>query len=248
MDAGKVQVVFLLDTCAGSAEHSQLHVRSLGLACIRILLFLTQFPFKEHRSQVTWNYKLFNSRRPERTVRTRTAQFSECRSELLQKLFQELERVLEDKQPHVHLSEKPAKLVYDALASAVQDFVWDAPEITSPVRPVYTKSGTGKKKPTIGRGKLRDNTAARNLIFVCSHCPQSKEEVREFCGGLQVDGDSSRGDLLTGVLLPRALLSQLASKGIAVHWVDMCGCHGNSHPLVCMYVQWNLSNADTLGQ
>ncbi len=242
MDVEKFQVVFLLDTCTDSTGQRPLpYLRALCLVCVRILLFLSQFPIKEHLGRVVWNYKLFNSHKPEKSVRARTSQFFECRSELLEKLFQEVQMTLEDGNKDkgcMMSSNKPVKQVYNALASTVQDFIWDAPEITSPVRPVSTKSsiGVSKRKPASCHGRLKqqDGAAARNLIFVCSPCPQTKEEVREFCCRPRAEAVGSSRDhcldvLLAGELLPPALLSQLGSKGIVVHWVDTGDCHGNKH-------------------
>ena len=260
MNGEKVQTVFLLDTRPTQSPALQRYCRALCLACIRILLFLAQFPNKEHLGRVRWNYNFFNSHRPERSVRSKTAQFYENRSELIEKFFNKLQSNLEiaSKDP-VNIpvpssKHKPVKLVYSALASAAQDFVWDAPEILSPVRRL---SAHGKSKKT-ARGRKSDTGAivpsGRNIIFVCSPCPRSETDLLHFCYGGSCSGSASiptaTGDrkratvsleMLQSELLPSALRSQLAAKGIAVHWLDTSGClmeegHLEGRTEVCVYV------------
>lgn len=227
MDGRKTQAVFLIDTCPLVVDQLQTHHRALCLLCTRLLLYLSQFPGKEHATRVGWNYTLFNSRRPEKSVRAKTAQFHESRLELLEKMFDDIRARLEasstqhttGRSPRV--PRPPVRHVYTALASTVQDFVWDAPEISSPVRPMPVVWGQRSKW-----GVARARLPLRNVIFVCSPCPQSRTELAEFCGGLQERSDTGCLGQLRSELLPRALLSQLKERGIAVHWIDstlLCG-------------------------
>lgn len=242
MSSEKIQTVFLLDTSSLPKQNLQQYHRLLCLVCTRILLFLAQFPNKEHLSRVRWNYKFFNSQRPEKSIRARTAQFYECRSEFLQSFFAKLQNSLEaawdDREPAPSCStSNPARCVYSALASAVHDFIWDAPEILSPVRPV---SGRNQKGVRGRRSGGEETDMCRNLIFVCSPCPNNKEELNRFCSSeLSFEG-RGRGrsivmECLQSELLPRALLSQLTARGIAVHWVDTIGSLSSSEarPGVC---------------
>ena len=240
--------MFLLDTCPIWAGKCQQYFRSLCLVCARILLFLSRFPNKEHLGWLKWNFKIFNSQQPERSIRARSAQFNECRSELIQKFFHELQESLEVAQdneqvvPSASTSPKPVRLVYSALASTVQDFVWDAPEIVSPARPILKSN---KRKGVGQRGQRQssnENRSTRNIIFVCSPCPKSEQEVTEFCLGPSLGqpiGDHISPEMLQNELLPPALLSQLGSKAIAVHWLDTKGY--DSFPRVCAYVNFPFS-------
>ena len=244
MERQKTQAVFLVDTCSPPAENLSRYCRSLCLVCTRILLFLSQFPNKEHQGRVQWNYKFFNSQKPETSVRTQTAQFYENRSELLQKFFGQLQSSLE----HTHNQlaslnltwlHPPVKLVYSALAAAVQDFTWDAPEITSPIRRPPAQSKRAKR----GRmSNVKDNRTTKNVIFICSMCPRSKDELCHFLYGSHKQSDDSMV-MLRSELLPPALLLQLEERGITVHWVDTRGACGkvlniqsNGSLLVCVNV------------
>ena len=226
MERQKTQAVFLVDTCSPPAENLSRYCRSLCLVCTRILLFLSQFPNKEHQGRVQWNYKFFNSRKPEISVRTQTAQFYENRSELLQKFFGQLQSSLEhthNQSSSLSLSwpQPPVKLVYSALAAAVQDFTWDAPEITSPIR---RPSALSKRAKRGRKSDVKDNRTTKNVIFICSMCPQSKDELCHFLYGSQKQSDDSMV-MLRSELLPPALLLQLEERGITVHWVDtQCAC------------------------
>ena len=263
MSSEKIQTVFLLDTRPIPSSTLQRYCRALSLACIRILLFLAQFPNKEHLHRVRWNYNFFNSHRPERSVRSKTAQFYENRSELIEKFFNELHNSLEAAQeayedpviPKPSTKQyKPAKLVYSALASAAQDFAWDAPEILSPVRQL---SARGKSKKN-ARGRKSDNAtdvpSGRNVIFICGPCPQSETDLLHFChgGSSSTSAPAATGkekktdvslEVLQSELLPSALVSQLAAKGIAVHWLDTSSClmqeecpDGKTEVCVCVCV------------
>lgn len=241
MERQKTQAVFLVDTCSPPAENLSRYCRSLCLVCTRILLFLSQFPNKEHQGRVQWNYKFFNSRKPETSVRTQTAQFYENRSELLQKFFGQLQSGLEHTQNQsssLNLSwpQPPVKLVYSALAAAVQDFTWDAPEITSPIRRPSALSKRAKRGRKSG---VNDNHTTKNVIFICSMCPRSKDELCNFLCGSRKQSDDSMG-MLRSELLPPALLLQLEERGITVHWVDtQCACgkvlniESNGSLLIC---------------
>lgn len=203
------------------------YYRSLCIAAVRILLYLSRFPIREHLSRVLWNFKLFNSEKVEKN--TKTWQFYENRSELIEKFFQSLQERLDSPNSTTQLkhsklkngSQKPVKLVYSALAAIVQDFIWDAPEIMSPIRP--------RKQPRVARTKAtttslrtNENNHDKNIIIILSSCPTSKEDLRRFCfGSVTEEGGRESVSMATvkEQLLPPALLTQLVSKGIAVHWV-----------------------------
>ena len=230
--------MFLLDTCPVPTD--RLH-GALCLLCTRLLLFLSRFPDEEHAARVGWNYTLFNSGRPEGSVRAKTSQFHECRSELLEKLFGDTKKSLaasaQAGPAHAaRLPCPPVKQVYKALAAAVQDFIWDAPDISSPVRPIRGRTMRSRR---MMRSTAKLEPSCRNVIFICSCSPQSGEELGGFCGesgGSTVD----TFERLCSELLPSALLSQLKERRIAVHWVDLASLRDESTPRVrsCVHTHY----------
>ena len=210
------------------------YYRSLCLATVRILLYLSQFPIREHLNRVVWNFKLFNSERAEKSAKT--WQFHENRSEHIERFFQQLHESLEQSdgttaaQSACHArdknttTQKPVRLVYKALAAVVQDFIWDAPEIMSPIRSM--KRGRvvrTKAAVTSSSLKSKESDCDKNMVIILSSCPASDREVRKFCYGPSIIEEASEVPVAVATiseqLLPPALLTQLASKGIAVHWV-----------------------------
>ena len=233
MATDKAQVVFMVDTSlTGSAKGSlEQHYRSLCLATVRILLYLSQFPIREHLNRVLWNFKLFNSERAEKSAKT--WQFHENRSEHIERFFQQLHESLEQSESATaqpsharlkNLSQKPVRLVYNALAAVVQDFIWDAPEIMSPIRPrkrgrvVRTKAAAASSSL-----EAKESDCDKNMVIILSSCPASEQEMRKFCYGPSIIEEASEVPVAVATiadqLLPPALLTQLSSKGIAVHWV-----------------------------
>ena len=242
MASDKAQVVFMVDTSVpknadGFLEH---YYRSLCLATLRILLYLSQFPIREHLNRVLWNFKLFNSERAEKSAKT--WQFHENRSEHIERFFQQLHESLEQSEKsiaeaqlshsrHKNTSQKPIRFIYNALAAVVQDFIWDAPEIMSPIRPM--------KRGRVVRSKAAAATASsslkakeisnydKNMVIILSSCPASDREMRKFCYGPSIIEKGGQVPVAVATiaeqLLPPALLTQLSSKGIAVHWVHTGG-------------------------
>lgn len=229
MAAEKVQVVFMADTAMphGAADSTSKYYRSLCLAAVRILLYLSQFPIKEHLNRVLWNFKLFNSERVEKS--SKTWQFHENRSEFIEKFFQSLRESLEpldvsdaqlrNTRRGNARCQNPVKLVYNALAAVVQDFVWDAPEIMSPVRPRRRGRMGGAKAPAVS-SRSEEKNCDRNMVVILSCCPASEGELRRFCCGSEVSHNPITMATVREQLLPPALLTQLSTKGIAVYWVD----------------------------
>ena len=111
MATDKAQVVFMVDTSlTGSAKGSlEQHYRSLCLATVRILLYLSQFPIREHLNRVLWNFKLFNSERAEKSAKT--WQFHENRSEHIDRFFQQLHESLEQSEVLQHNQAMPDSLM-----------------------------------------------------------------------------------------------------------------------------------------
>ena len=239
MASDKAQVVFMVDTSlpknlGASLEH---YYRSLCLATLRILLYLSQFPIREHLNRVLWNFKLFNSERVEKS--TKTWQFHENRSEHVERFFQQLHDSLEQSEKsiaeaqlsrHKNTSQKPIRFVYNALAAVVQDFIWDAPEIMSPIRPMKRGRVVRNKAAAASSSSLKAKEISdcdKNIIIILSSCPATDREMRKFCYGSSIIEEGSQIPVAMATiaeqLLPPALLTQLSSKGIAVHWVHTGG-------------------------
>lgn len=235
MATEKVQVVFMTDTSMPHdlANSLKLYHRSVCLAAVRILLYLSRFPIREHLTRVLWNFKLFNSERIEKT--TKTWQFNENRSELIenffQKLHESLEAPIESMKRGSFGSQKPVKLVYNALAAVIQDFVWDAPEIMSPIRPRKRSRIIRTNTAALNPPMSKENSYEKNIVFIFSSCPASEGELRQFCYGSEVNSDPISVATVREQLLPAALLTQLSTKHISVHWVhtgavsDQEGCN-----------------------
>ena len=232
MATDKVQVVFMADTALppGEPDSVHQHCRSLCLAAIRILLYLSQFPIKEHLNRVLWNFKLFSSERVECSAKT--WQFHENRSEIIEKFFQKLRESFESHNTATNLRngntsfQKPVKLVYNALAAIIQDFVWDAPEIMSPVRLMKRRGRLhGKKAPTGLKSRNSEEDRERNIIFILSSCPVNEADLKRFCYGSKFKQDPVSMATIKEQLFPPALLTQLSTKGIAVHWVHTGAVH-----------------------
>lgn len=223
MATEKVQVVFMADTAIphNLADSLKLHHRSVCLAAVRILLYLSRFPIREHLNKVLWNFKLFNSERLEKT--TKTWQFHENRSELIEKFFQKLHDSLaapiESTKGGSIGSPKPVKLVYNALAAVIQDFVWDAPEIMSPIRPRKRGRVIGTNTTALNLPSSKEDSCDKNIVFIFSRCPASDGELRRFCYGSEVNQDPVSMATIREQLLPVALLNQLSTKRITVHWI-----------------------------
>ena len=189
----------MMDTKLHRGRTVENHHRSQCLACTQVLL--SWFPNKEHPNQIQWNCKFFSSATPTSSLRVNTSQFQEPRSELIEKFFDELWTHLKACPSEEEENVDWARCVYGALAATVQDFIWDAPEIKSPVRPSKRRKS---KDPSC------DSSLSRNVIFLFSEGPRNES------------GYSSPQDTYTALVnqvLPKPLLTHLQSKNIQVCWV-----------------------------
>lgn len=226
----KVQVVFLVNTEAPNGSSADQHCKTLCLACTRILM--TRFPIKEHSQGLQWNYKFFSTETPLRGV-VSTAEFFDVRSELLTHFFDELQLHLGDDNSDgpsrsvvLRRQSSWAQSVYSALAASVQDFIWDAPEIKSPIRPRQQQQQQQQERGRRGKTKSRLSanpppSPPRNIIFLFIDGPDSSSNTTSGSSGSSGTGDVG-GDAPTAVvnqMLPKPLLSQLFLKGISVCWV-----------------------------
>ena len=207
----KQQVVLLLDTerpGTGSAEHQY---RAQCVACTRLLLGLGGFPNREHPTNLQWSYKLFSSRTPAKLLKRGTAHFQKLHSEVLAEFFKDYKLSLNSqatKPPPVPGKDVWARHVYSVLAAAVQDFVWDAPEIKTPVHPRPRQRKSRRKQKT--NAHAPPSSPHGNMIFLFSEGPGD-------CGG---GGGCGSQVPLAAQVLPQAMMEQLRLKKISVFWVQ----------------------------
>lgn len=186
----KIKVVFLVELPKGTSRQC----RAICLACTRILMCLSKFPKKEHQNQLQWGYKLFSPEAPMAPSLITTAQFYELHSENLMKLYEDLSKSREEGPSSMKKGWE--RCVYNALAATVQEFIWDAPEIRTPIR---SKSRQRRIKLS-GKNSQLDDSLSKNLIFLFS--------------GLSDEVSKS-----ASLVLPRPLMIQLCQKGISLNWV-----------------------------
>lgn len=194
MSEPKVQVVLLLDRESLSTSY-----RAQCLACVRLLLL--DFPNIEHPTQ--WSWKLFSSRTPAKLMKRGTSEFQNLHSEVMAKFFYEL-----DLNSQVTNSPQPprdvwGRHVYSALAAAVQDFVWDAPEIKTPVHPRPRQRKSRRNQKTNARAPPSSPHA--NRIFLFSEGPGD-------CDGGPLDGTS----VCYICTLPLRIISMSSSDALGV--------------------------------
>lgn len=238
MDSGKTQILFLVD--CGQAELSandstQRRYRAICLVCTRILLFLSQFPDKEHLKNVQWSYKLFSTQKTSSmSLGSESNNFKDVHSDSLNIFFNKLRKHVTSRREHIAVGvfQSPVQLLYNALAAAAQDLAWDAPEIISPVR-TLTSQRCSTLKGTCERPQHKEKLPPqrKNFIFICGVSPENELELRTFCGTSGSGCGSMEGvasgtmvDFVQQKLLPPPLLEQFESKGISVHWVHFGSC------------------------
>lgn len=227
MESSRKQVLFLVDAgFLGRMETQELrkqHSRAVCLACCRILLHLSGFPSMDTVGRVKWSYELLRSEAPDISAQSRVRRFQDVRSELLEDFYKDLEeRICGEEGLEAGFVGGPApsiqtNVIYNGLASVVQDCLWEAPELTSPVRPRgASKSRRGRQRRSNIGG---ETSSCGNLIFLISWLPRNQTEVDLFCGqqGTQLGTvkEKMRGDMLPG-----PLISQLIKKDIALQWVE----------------------------
>ena len=237
MENSRKQVLFLVDVgFLGQIEQQQLrkqHTRAVCLACCRILLHLSRFPAKDALGKVKWSYYLHSNVRGI-ALQSKVHPFQDVRSELLENFYKDLEeRVGEEARPEAGSFPTPANraataasLIYTSLASVVQDCLWEAPELSSPVRPrASSKPRGGRQRGRNKREEVFDkektvSSSHSNLIFLFSWLPRSQAEVEVFCHQDEMKQHKAVEVRLREQLLPTPLITQLINKDIALHWVE----------------------------
>ena len=209
MEVVKKQVVFLVDTNLFLENNIQCPV------CTRILFFLSKFPDKDYNTRVKWNYKLFSSGKPFTSTRTKIAQFKEINSEDLENFYKHLSSIQNEPSGFCSNGNAWSKAIYDALISTVHDFLWDAIEITSPMRRPRLQHGgwNGGRKKDVSISP----SSSRNMIFMFCGDPPDSSDVKDT--HREIDGDEAGLTALLDKTLPKPLLTELRSRKMQLYWV-----------------------------
>ncbi len=207
----RVQVLLLVDAAAAPVERN-----TLCLACTRLLLCSAGFPYSPGQ-RLQWNHQLYRSD-GEIKSQPKINHFKDVTSDNLNTLFTELERCVE---PMNRPLTSPATLLYNAMATSVQDHPWDAPDITSPLRrpSAWQRS---RRKPS------QNTHPPNNHIFIVSQCPTTETELSAFCGHVE-------SGCVQETLLPRPLLGQLRGRGISLSWVGTGPIHVSEAGCACVH-------------
>lgn len=227
MEATRRQILFLVDASSFPQveEEVQLqHTRAVCLSCCRILMHLSGFPSVEEVGKLKWNYELLGVIRDTGGhSRVMVKRFQDFRSELLDAFYKDTEECLQNARD----PSKPFQtqsVVYNGLAGAVQDYLWEAPELTSPVR--LSKRRCKKKKGSSVITSSSSSLSHNNAIFLFSSLPVNQAEADEFCGEQEVELEILKKKIED--MIPAPLVSQLMSKDIALHWVELSSLAGKN--------------------
>jgi len=221
-------LVFLIDVDA--EDHQDLTARldtrthPVKRTLLRILL---HFGFKYGFEKIRWGYKLFQSKTGRNAnLISRVSDFKELRDKTFEDFEMDFDSKLDttSKKPTTHQRHRPnpSGAVQNALKEALLDFQWDRPDITSPtklsLRP--RRSGRGGK---VGISREDEFAAGdgRNVLFVISDCPHSKERFADYLS-IPV------GDMDTDVsenILSRGLREMMAQRKVVLHWIDSSSYH-----------------------
>lgn len=236
---GRRQVLFVVDTgslvSTGSEKQHVHQARAVCLACCRILVHLAGAPSTKNIERIKWSYQILPAGVRDIAVysKTRTRfhdlKFQDLRSESLEVLYKHL---MEESSgcEEVSMTSVPS-LVYRGLASAVQDYLWEAPDLTTPTPLCLRKRGK--------RNTSSLPASSSNLIFLFSSLPRNQKEMDNFCCQQKSQLESVKLKIKE-TMLPGPLISQLISKDIALHWIESGNtsssqevCYSESTASVC---------------
>ncbi len=187
----------------------------LCMACSRLLFLYTGFNTNKAGilEQLVWSWEFFNSTDTRVSFRKNTTcyLFKDLRSETLDKLRHDLNTTIKHN-VHNH-SEKGVvslKVMYNVLASVLQDYLWDTPTIMSPfVRKIPKR---GKSSDVTIKDKVVNN------IFIIS------KSFYDITSNYEMGGVNGRslGQCFKEELFPDAVCSQLQNKNIKLFtiWQD----------------------------
>ncbi|KPP69787.1 Treslin-like [Scleropages formosus] len=104
-----------------------------------------------------------------------------------------------------------------ALKETLLDFQWDRPDITSPAKLALRAVRSRRSCKTISSEEDL-STKSKNVLFLVSECPHSKEDFEGFVPNTGVERESL-GEV-SELILPRSLRDLMAQNQVVLHWVD----------------------------
>lgn len=194
----------------------------------RLLRVLLHFGFKYGFEKIRWGYKFFQAKTCRNAnIISRVSDFKELRD----KTFEDFEMDFDSKldattstKPSTHLRHRPnpSGAVQNALKEALLDFQWDRPDITSPTKWSLRPRRSGRA----GKGGItrEDEFTAgdgRNMVFVISDCPHSKDQFLDY---LSIPGGDMDADVSENIL-SRGLQDMMAQRKVVLHWIDSSSYH-----------------------
>uniref|UniRef100_UPI00398ED793 treslin isoform X2 n=1 Tax=Pristiophorus japonicus TaxID=55135 RepID=UPI00398ED793 len=195
-------MAFLMDTAASERR------LGFGLARQAALRVLLHSACRCGFANVRWAFKLFDSAAAARGRGWRGQGFREPRlrqlQELEEALSRESERSREQGLAAGSTAAAAAQATHTALIEALSDYPWDRPDITSPAK---SRRGSAAEAP---------QPRPRSSLFLFAPCPHSRAELRGF---LQLP-EAERSPHLADRIIPAPLRALLASRSVALHWVD----------------------------
>ncbi|KAF6036153.1 TICRR [Bugula neritina] len=213
-----LQAVFLIDSNILRQSHveQKRFIALLRLSCLRILSSLC------HRSdcrQVRWGYRLYNLESSPLATH-RHSKWKEFNSETFEEFEDRLERELVRQSTLVATPRKtghneednsegsqqrPLAVLYsNVLCALIEDFQWELPVISSPVKQIK------------GRSSRPSHTTSfiRNFVFNFQHCPSSIEALTHFTGQ-----SCTKPTHLVNSILSRSAQEKWKEKEIGLYWV-----------------------------
>ncbi|XP_016115844.1 treslin-like isoform X2 [Sinocyclocheilus grahami] len=191
-----------------------------------ILRVLLSLGHKYGLEKVRWGYKFFHSRTVKSaTLITRGSDFKA----LQEKVFSDFEEELlvkfrvEGKSPKSlgksnKLKPSPASCVQNALKEILLDLQWDRPDLTSPTKVTLRPRRSSRSGRNIPLQDYNMLSIDKNVLFVVSECPRSKEELEDYLS-IRRDDSTHHRDIHEQVL-PKGLIDMLMQRKVVLHWAD----------------------------
>ena len=214
------RVVFIIDVAMGrrldTCERKTLG-RAITLTSTRTLLFLSKFPHQRYKDVLKWNYTFYDSQQTDWSLRIRSGNFLELSSNQIESYSRDVcSRLDSSAAKCVKATQPSATLLYNAIGTAVQDYPWDAPFITSPIRP-------RKSSQRISRRQSSAENEQCNILFVFNYCPTTTNDLQTFCGLKHTD-ENINVDAIKSKLFTEDLCSSLTKKKVKIYFIN-CTTH-----------------------